>query len=270
MHFRKASDKVSLPKLRKPFKIIEENNALLETVNELLDARTIALFRADSIKNTSKPELATTLGSGIVGLASLAQQLFLNKLPIGQDRFVEMLLIWGTITGIALSLKTIPRFIVAAISPKFYALLETDLYINIYKKDKDGNVISGTFKNIKIGTLEEFLDKKDNLIYDALVNSVGQNIGQYHRQFGDGSARVLNDAYNMIKKIDTGSMWGMAALGAGASWLFQPQISAKLHGEANPFNKSSDTRTALPPSPILAPYAPPPVDIRGNMDYNKR
>ena len=78
MHFRKASDKVNLVDLTTPFKKIKDNNALLETVNELLDAR--APFpRLEAIKGTSRDEFLTWLAAGGSALAGGVSKLFLNK-----------------------------------------------------------------------------------------------------------------------------------------------------------------------------------------------
>lgn len=265
MHFRKASDKVNLVDLTTPFKKIKDNNALLETVNELLDAR--APFpRLEAIKGTSKDEFLTWLAAGGTALAGGVSKLFVNKIPMGYDRFIELFTIWATITGIATALRTVPRAIISSRDKGLVAFLKKDLQIEVYKLDQNNNQVAGSFQTIKIGTLEQFLDEKDNLIYRALKSNGITN--DYYKQFDDPSATVLMDAYEKIRKINLTSLTGSVAVGGlivapiGAS-----TTSALSRGEPVDWwlSSSPESKAALPPRTILDPRNPPITkeDIRG-------
>lgn len=233
MHFRKAADKVNvnLPELTSPFKKMKENSALIEAVNELLDARTMLPFRLEAIKGTSKDEARIALFSAGMGLVTAVQKLFLNKLPIGYDRFGEMATIWLTVASAITSLKSIPRYIGGVSSSELRALLKKDLVIEVYRNDQQGNKIANSSKKLKIGTLEEFLEEKENLIFKALIKNGFRGDSNYQIEFGPNSAQILLDAYTLIKKIDMASLWSMLAAGVGVATVLTPQISAKLHGE---------------------------------------
>ena len=115
------------------------------------------------------------------------------------------------------------------------------------------------------------MTKQDDLIYEALKKNSITN--DYFKEFDDKSARVLMDAYQKIKKIDTNTLKTMAVLGVGAATYYTPQISAKLRGEPSDylFRRSPETQTALPPKLILDPGNTPITQdqIRGNMDFNR-
>jgi hypothetical protein len=271
MHFRKASDKVTITDLTTPFRRIKDNNSLIETINELLDARK-PLPRLESMKSTSKQEFLAALGAGGAAIATGVGKLFLNKIPMGIDRWAEMIAIWATITSLAVAAKTVPRAIATTLSSDFGKLLKEDLNIIVFKNDKNNNKIAATVKTIKIGTLEEFLTKQDDLIYDALKKNGITN--DYLKEFDDKSASVLMDAYQKIRKIDTNTLRWMAGLGIVGATYYTPQISAKLRGEPSDylFRRSPETQTALPPKTILDPTRDTPItqdQIRGNMDFNR-
>jgi CRISPR/Cas system CSM-associated protein Csm2 small subunit len=124
------------------------------------------------MKNTSKQEFIAALIAGGSALATGLGKLFLNKIPMGIDRWAEMIAIWATITSLAVAAKTVPRAIATTLSSDFGKLLKEDLNIIVFKNDKNNNKIAATVKTIKIGTLEEFLTKQDDLIYDALKKNV--------------------------------------------------------------------------------------------------
>ena len=230
MHFRKASDKVSITKLTKPFNIIEENQALLTTVNELLDARSIFPFRIESIKGTSKPEaVMTAITAAFPALVSAVQKLFLNKLPIGYDRFAELIAIWGVIAGIFTTGKSLPRAFFTNTNRKFKDLLSQPLTIEVYRLDINGNPT--TRSTHVIGTLEDFLNKKDDLIYETLTNKSYKNISSLRIEFDDNSGKILNEAYRLAKKIDLGVTIGAATTGIIAGGPLASDISAKMRGE---------------------------------------
>lgn len=233
MHFRKAADKVNvnLSELTSPFRKMRENSALVEAVNELLDARTMMPFRLEAIKGTSQDEVGVALFSLGMGLVTAVQKLFVNKLPMGYDRFIEMATIWATIASAITALKSIPRYIGGVLSSELRALLKKDLVIEVYRNDQQGNKIANSSKKLKIGTLEEFLEEKENLIYKALIKNGFRGDSNYQIEFGPNSAQILLDAYTLIKKIDKDSLKWMLGAGGLVATGFTPQISAKIHGE---------------------------------------